>query len=107
MNTRERLLEAAWTCARDRGMAAASSRAITARAGANLGAITYHFGSKEQLLAESYVAAIRRLVAPAIEALHQEGVDPVTRVFQALAPLQVSLAESAEDAPAYLEILTQ
>jgi AcrR family transcriptional regulator len=107
MNTRERLLEAAWTCARDRGMAAASSRAITARAGANLGAITYHFGSKEQLLAESYVAAIRRLVAPAIEALHQEGVDPVTRVFQAIARLQVSLAESAEDAPAYLEILTQ
>jgi AcrR family transcriptional regulator len=88
-------------------MAAASSRAITAQAGANLGAITYHFGSKEQLLADAFVDAIRRLVDPALEALHREGADPITRVLQAIARLQQSLAESAEDAPAYLEILIQ
>jgi AcrR family transcriptional regulator len=105
--TRDRLLEAAWGCVCQGGMAAASSRAITARAGANLGAITYHFGSKEQLLAEAFVAAIRRLVAPALDALHREGADPVARVFQAIARLQQSLAQSAEDAPAYLEILIQ
>lgn len=88
-------------------MAAASSRAITTEAGANLGAITYYFGSKDDLLAEAFVAAIRRLVAPAMDALREEATDPITSVFQAIARLQESMAESADDAPIYLEILIQ
>jgi AcrR family transcriptional regulator len=105
--TKDRLLEAAWACVCDGGIAAASSRAITARAGANLGAITYHFGSKDELLAQAFVTAIRRLVGPALDALQQAEVDPVVRVFQAIARLQDSLAESADEAPIYLEILLE
>jgi AcrR family transcriptional regulator len=105
--TRQRLLDAAWTCVRRGGIAGASSRAITTQAGANLGAISYHFGSKDELLAAAFVAGIRRLVAPAIAALEQEGVDPVVRLFQAIPRLQASLAESAEEAPVLLEVLVQ
>jgi AcrR family transcriptional regulator len=105
--TKDRLLEAAWACVRDGGLAAASSRAITARAGANLGAITYPFGSKDELLAEVFVTAIRRLADPAMDALQQAEVDPVARVFQAIARLQDSLNGSADEAPVYLEILLQ
>ncbi len=71
-DTRDRLLAAAWECVRRGGPAAATSRAITAAAGANLGAITYHFGSKDALLAEAVGAAIETLVEPALDALRDE-----------------------------------
>jgi AcrR family transcriptional regulator len=47
------------------GYEGASVRAITARAGANLGAITYHFGSKEAL----YEAVIESAMGPSYERL--------------------------------------
>ena len=49
-------------------MAGATSRAITLAAGANLGAITYYFGSKEALLGEAVGQAIEALVSPALGA---------------------------------------
>lgn len=56
------------------GYEGASVRAITARAGANLGAITYHFGSKEAL----HEAVIESVMGPARERLAQaaEGEGP-------------------------------
>lgn len=47
--TRDRLIAAARHLFADRGFTSASVRAITGEAKANLGAITYHFGSKEGL----------------------------------------------------------
>jgi AcrR family transcriptional regulator len=88
-------------------MRAATSRGITAQAAANLGAITYHFGSKDQLVAEALVGAIGRLIQPALDALQEDGGDPVTGMLRAIGRLQESLASSAQDAPAYLEILVQ
>jgi len=62
---RERLIAAArHQFARD-GFEAASVREITARAHANLGAITYHFGSKEAL----YHAVIERFATPLADRL--------------------------------------
>lgn len=106
-DTRARLLDAAWSRVCDAGIAGATSRAITDEADANLGAITYHFGSKDQLLAEAFVAAIRRLITPALDALQEEGADPTARVVRAIALLQESLTASTAEAPAYLEILVQ
>ena len=103
--TRDRLLEAAWSRVREGGVAAATSRSITSEAAANLGAITYHFGSKDELVAQALVAAIRRLIQPALDALQEDVTDPVTGMLRALGRLQDSLAESAKDAPAYLEAL--
>src|SRR5260370_24841642 len=47
--TRDRLLVAARTLFARRGFAGAWVRAITERARANLGAVTYHFGSKQAI----------------------------------------------------------
>jgi AcrR family transcriptional regulator len=88
-------------------MAGATSRAITTSAGANLGAITYYFGSKEALLGEAVGQAIEALVKPALEALQDERLDPVSRVLNAVTRLQQAYEQSAQDAPAYLEVLTQ
>ncbi len=56
-NPRERLVEAARQLFASAGYDATSVRDITARAHANLGAITYHFGSKQAL----YHAVIERV----------------------------------------------
>jgi AcrR family transcriptional regulator len=57
---RQRLIEAACQLFATSGYDGASVRAITSRAKANLGAITYHFGSKEAL----YHAVIERFAGP-------------------------------------------
>ena len=69
--TAESLLHAAQELFAERGYDGASIRAITARAGANLGAVTYHFGSKEALyhgVIQSKIQPVRdRLLAAAAE----------------------------------------
>jgi AcrR family transcriptional regulator len=50
--TRERLLAAAAELFAERGFRGATMRAIAARAGTNLAAANYHFGSKEKLYRE-------------------------------------------------------
>ncbi|MEN8375897.1 MAG: TetR/AcrR family transcriptional regulator [Gemmatimonadota bacterium] len=63
----------------DRGFEGASIRAITGSAGANLGAVTYHFGSKDALYAE----VLRSVVAPLrerIQAALAGGGSPLDRV---------------------------
>jgi len=59
------LIDAARELFARHGYDGASLRAITGRAGANLGAVTYHFGSKEAL----YEAVIVSAVAPWLERL--------------------------------------
>jgi len=59
------LLKAARALFSEHGFDGTSVRAITARAGANLGAITYHFGSKQAL----YEAVIAAGVLPSHERL--------------------------------------
>jgi AcrR family transcriptional regulator len=104
-DTRDRLLAAAWECVRSGGPSGATSRAITSSAEANLGAITYHFGSKDALLAEAVGAAIESLVEPALDALRDENRNPAGRLLEAVARLQRAYGDAAEDAPAYLEVL--
>ena len=59
-DTASRLVAAAITLFSQNGYDGTSVRAITALAGANLGAITYHFGSKEAL----YDAALDSVTQP-------------------------------------------
>ncbi len=106
-NTRERLVAAAWECVRKHGTVGATSRAVTTAAGANLGAITYYFGSKDALVAEAVGGAIEALLAPALHALQDEARDPVGRLLGAVTQLQLAYEQSDEDAPAYLEVLIQ
>jgi AcrR family transcriptional regulator len=105
LSTRERLRDAAWDCIRTGGVEAATSRAITTRANANLGAITYHFGSKDALLSEAVCAGIERLVAPAMDALDTVAGDASSRLIAAVARLESSFAAVRADAPSYLDAL--
>ena len=49
MDTKDRILEVAERLFAERGIAGTSLRAVTAEAGANVAAVHYHFGSKEDL----------------------------------------------------------
>lgn len=63
-DTREALLDAAERLFAQRGLAGASVRDITRRAGANVAAVHYHFGSKEGL--------VRAVLARRVGPLNQE-----------------------------------
>ncbi len=49
-DTKERILDAAEALFMEQGFAATSLRMITTRAGVNLAAVNYHFGSKDELI---------------------------------------------------------
>ena len=69
-DTRTQILDAAEHLFAERGFRGTSVRAITDRAGANLAAIAYHFGSKAELMA----AVARRVIEP-INAAQGAGLD--------------------------------
>ncbi len=105
-DTRERLTVAALESVSERGLAGATSRDIARRAGTNLQAITYHFGSKDELVAQALLSAFRSWVEPAVEALRAPG-DPIVRMVSAVQALQGSFERSRALLPAYLEALVQ
>ena len=79
---RARLLTAAREAFARHGFDGASVRDITAAAGVNLGAITYHFGSKDAL----YAQVIETLVGPMVErvrAAMQSPAPPMDRIESA------------------------
>ncbi len=57
----------------ERGYAATSVRDITSRAKANLGAITYHFGSKEALYQQVLLSLVEPMVTAVIRECNQPG----------------------------------
>jgi AcrR family transcriptional regulator len=61
MNTREKLIETAGRMFAERGFDGVSVRDIVRAAGANLGAVTYHFGGKEALFVEVIMRKTERL----------------------------------------------
>lgn len=71
-DTRERILDSAEELFADKGVAATSLREITSRAGVNLAAVNYHFGSKTGL----FEAVLERRLLP----LNQERLDALDRL---------------------------
>ena len=102
--TRDALLVAAREVVRDKGLVGATSREITAAADANLAAITYHFGSKDELVAEALFGEIQRRVTPVLDALDGEG-DPATRLLAAVQDLLGEFERSRRETVVYLEAL--
>jgi AcrR family transcriptional regulator len=77
--TKSRLLEAAGEEFANKGFELARIRAICDRAEANLAAVNYHFGAKEQL----YIEVLREAHRCGLEAnppLLQEGIEPSQRL---------------------------
>lgn len=102
---RDRLLAATTELIAAGGPSAATSRAISAAAGANLGSITYYFGSKEHLIAESLIAAARQLIEPVVNELTDQSAEPVSKMLSAVQLLQQILTHNREWLPGYLQSL--
>lgn len=105
-DTRQRLLDATRRCVAEKGLAATTSRDITSAAEANLAAITYHFGSKDELVAAALLDGLAQWLAPALEVLSGGG-DPVNRTMAAVTVLTSTFERHRQDAPVYLEALIQ
>ena len=104
-STKDRLLRAALAVVTEHGVAGATSRQIAAAAGTNLQAITYHFGSKDELVAQALTGAVRGWLAPVHAALQGLVDDPAGHLVNALWHLQETLADALPRIPAYLEAL--
>lgn len=74
-STADRLRRAAWSVVRDEGLSAATSRRITEVARANLAAITYHYGSKDELIGAAVVEQLREWTEPLTAALRAHADD--------------------------------
>lgn len=98
------LLAAARSCIARRGLAATTSREIAREADANLAAITYHFGSKDQLVAEALLEGFRTWLAPTMAILKGEG-DPAAKTVMAIQTLLTTFEDHRSDAAAYLQAL--
>jgi AcrR family transcriptional regulator len=104
--TRARLLEATTRLLGQRGIAGTSARDIARESGVNLAGIGYHFGSKESLVTEALLAAIRNWVEPALEILRRD-MHPVERLMLAVQALQESFERGRDFVPVYLEALVE
>lgn len=76
-HTRDRVLDAAERLFAERGLDAVSVRDITREAGANLGAINYHFGTKDNLIR----AVLERRIAP-VSAERLRALDAVEKAYE-------------------------
>jgi len=110
--TKDRILDAAEMLFAVEGLSRTSLRAITARAGVNVAAIHYHFGSRDKVLE----AVFARRVAPAnaerlawldrLEAEAGEAPPSLEAVLEAFVapPLRVS-GEGAEGGPSLAQLV--
>jgi AcrR family transcriptional regulator len=103
-DTPARLIAGTLRTLKARGLAGTTSRAIASESGVNLGGITYHFGSKDELMAQALLVAIRGWIDPALEALRQEAPAAV-RMMEAVRALQDSFERARDLLPVYLEAL--
>jgi AcrR family transcriptional regulator len=101
-STRDRLLEATLESLRVKGLDGLTSREIAGAAEVNLQAITYHFGSKDSLVAAALTELVNRRLDPVVDALEADG-DPAERLFDALDTIRNAFAVGREDLKAYAD----
>jgi AcrR family transcriptional regulator len=104
--TRRRLLDGAVAVLAERGLHGTTSREIARASGVNLAGITYHFGSKEQLISQALLEASRGWVEPALVILRRGG-HPAIRMIGAVQALQEAFERARDLLPVYLEALVQ
>jgi AcrR family transcriptional regulator len=102
-STRDRILDAARSLFTRRGFDAASVREIVAKAGVNLGAVTYHFGSKEAL----YHAAIESMAGPFAERIAELAATPGSPLDRVEAIVRGALAHLGDNPGAPIILLRE
>jgi AcrR family transcriptional regulator len=109
-DTRKRLLEATEWLFIESGYEAMSLRHITARAGANLAAVNYHFGSKEALVQELLSQRLDRLnrerlqLLSACEQQGPDGLDAAAVLGMLFVPA-FRLSHGNASGPAFMRLL--
>src|ERR1700689_2950592 len=91
---REQILEGAIQCVQTRGVADTTTRDIAAAANASLASIPYHFGSKDALMDQALLQAIRRYS----EHVEQQAFAGDAPPLQALAKSLIATIDSFGDA---------
>lgn len=109
-DTRNRLLEATEWLFIESGYDAMSLRHITTRAGANLAAVNYHFGSKETLMQELLSQRLDRLnrerlqLLSACERQRPDGLDAAAILGMLFIPA-FRLSHGSSSGPAFMRLL--
>ena len=101
---KDALIAATLDCIRKDGLAKTSSRRITETAQQNLGAITYYFGSKDNLIAEAVTSAIRNDLEP-VFAILESDVPALERLAQAVPALMDTFHYRQTDASTFVEAI--
>lgn len=102
---RGRLLDATIELLQVGGPESATSRAIASAAGENLGAITYYFGSKNDLVSEAMAATARRLIQPVVDQLTDDATDGTSKLLSAVQKLYSILDHNEHLLRPYLHAL--
>jgi AcrR family transcriptional regulator len=101
-DTRHRLLIGARAVVARDGLSGATSRGIADAAEVNLAAITYHFGSKDELITVALVDEVRRLADPVLAVLGDGDADPAQRLLTAVSVLETTFDARRDDVPLFL-----
>jgi AcrR family transcriptional regulator len=106
-NNREALLEAAVRCIQEQGYGQTTARDLVEASGTNLGAIGYHFGSKEALLNEALAECGRRWLSHLTEVATQTAADGGDRWEQTITAAHRAVETGRHFAVGYLDAWTQ
>jgi AcrR family transcriptional regulator len=103
---RQRLLDGALECLKTRGYAQTTTRDIAQAAGAHVGSIGYHFGSKEQLLNEAMQGAFLAWTEQlAQRARDVDASDPLERLRRTWDSIRTAFEEHEGLMNSFLEAL--
>jgi AcrR family transcriptional regulator len=107
-SNRSNLIEGTLRCLERLPPGRVTARAIAAESGANVASITYHFGSKDELLTEAVIAGLDRWLAEIAAALGKVGSDePAARFREAAAVIEASREQHAGLAANFLGALAK
>lgn len=105
--TKTALLEAAKQLILERGYAGTSVRELAAVAGTNLGAVNYHFGSREKLLNEAMLEFFREWAGRSAEIDVDPDAEPLKQLAERSRPMVDGIAAAQPAFVMALEALLQ
>jgi AcrR family transcriptional regulator len=107
VGNRDALLDAAVRCIQERGYGRTTARDLVEASDTNLGAIGYHFGSKEALLNEALAECGRRWLSQVSDVAAATGTDGGDRWERTISAAHGAVEKGRPIAIGYLEAWTQ
>lgn len=107
MSPRERLLEAAISCLQEHGWAKTTTRAIVARAEMHVPTVNYYFGTKDALLHDAAVEALRRWGATTMNTVAADPDDPASELRRSLQQFLATIDQDRRYIVAAVEAFAQ